>query len=190
MMKGRTMIDLMKGDLVEAAGYISHGLVFGLAVAAAVFLFQKLVKKEISPLRLFLLGCFVTYLCVMVQVAFFSREPGSRPGEIDWRILPDWENNSYVRVFAIENILMFLPFGILAPLLSDWFRKNCLCVLSGAVLSVAVEAAQCVTERGFCQAEDVLMNTIGTAVGYSLWKLGQKLFTIMRTYVWKGEKKQ
>ena len=39
-------------------------------------------------------------------------------------------------------------------------------VLLGFLISVGIETVQLISERGYCQLDDVLMNTLGALVGY------------------------
>ena len=67
----------------------------------------------------------------------------------------------------IENIIMFLPWGFLLPILFRRLRRNgFLCVLSGLAASCALETIQYLTQRGFCQLDDVVMNTLGALTGW------------------------
>ena len=120
----------------------------------------------------FLLG---VYLAVMFVTVFLSREPGSRQG-IDMTLFGTWGETPQAHAFVIENILLFVPFGILYPLaVSTTDRKPDLrkkigwekfTVLLGFLISVGIETVQLITERGYCQLDDVVMNTLGALVGY------------------------
>ena len=39
-------------------------------------------------------------------------------------------------------------------------------MLWGFLISVGIETVQLITERGYCQLDDVVMNTLGALVGY------------------------
>ena len=65
----------------------------------------------------------------------------------------------------VLNILMFIPLGFL---LGDKGRKA---VLFGFLLSAFIECAQYLFLLGYCEADDVLNNTIGTVVGIGVWKM-------------------
>ncbi len=165
------MFELISTDMMEVFGRIPGGLVPGLAAVILVLLMEKIFRREFHILAACLTGCFVVYLYVIVQTAFFSREPGSRVGGIDLRILPGWRNNIFVCVYAVENIFMFFPFGMILPALWKPCRRLSVCILLAALFSAGIEAAQYVTGRGYCQAEDVLMNALGAAAGYGIFLL-------------------
>lgn len=60
------------------------------------------------------------------------------------------------------NIAFFIPVGVLAYVL---WRKVSVAVLVGAVFSLAMEVAQYVFALGLSDVDDLLMNTVGAALG-------------------------
>ena len=62
------------------------------------------------------------------------------------------------------NVLLFVPLGLMLPLLWKRFRDGRLAVLYGFTLSLAVEAAQLFS--GNTDIDDLLTNTLGTFLGY------------------------
>jgi glycopeptide antibiotics resistance protein len=68
----------------------------------------------------------------------------------------------------ILNILMFVPFGFLLPVLSKRFRKAWKTYLVGFMLTVGIECIQYFTGRGIFEIDDIIGNTIGTMIGYGL----------------------
>lgn len=67
--------------------------------------------------------------------------------------------------FAIENIIMLISFGILMSMVFKRMKKMRYCVLAGFLFSCIIEISQLITQRGFCQLDDVVTNTVGTLVG-------------------------
>ena len=65
---------------------------------------------------------------------------------------------------TVLNVLLFLPLGLMLPLLWKRFRDGRLAVLYGFTLSLAVEAAQLFS--GTTDIDDLLTNTLGTFLGY------------------------
>ena len=60
---------------------------------------------------------------------------------------------------------MFIPFGILAPVLFKRMKKMYWCVLAGFLVSCTIEISQLLTQRGYMQIDDVLTNTAGAMAG-------------------------
>lgn len=61
----------------------------------------------------------------------------------------------------INNILFFIPFGLLLPL-KKW-RKV---LLIAMCFSVAIETCQYVFALGLCELDDVISNSFGAMIGY------------------------
>ena len=116
---------------------------------------------------------FVTYLWMLVMIVFFSREPGSRIGT-DFRFMGTWGTTMQDHTWVIENIFLFLPFGFLFPV---WLpeKKTAWTIPVGFLCSVAIEYCQLRTGRGFCQLDDVIMNTLGAVIGFLCWKIAHSL---------------
>lgn len=107
---------------------------------------------------------FVIYLWMLVMIVFFCREPGSRMGT-DFRFMGTWGTTMQDHAWVIENIFLFLPFGFLFPV---WLpkKKTAWTIPVGFLCSVAIEYCQLRTGRGFCQLDDVIMNTLGAGIGF------------------------
>lgn len=73
--------------------------------------------------------------------------------------------------YFIENIIMFIPFGFLAPMVFERMRKVRFCVFIGFLCSCGIELSQLITQRGYCQLDDVVTNTVGMLVGWGIWKM-------------------
>ena len=68
------------------------------------------------------------------------------------------------------NIIMFLPLGFLLPELWRRFRRFTPCVGMVALIMTCVELVQLFTLRGFCEVDDVMLNALGGAIGWGLWR--------------------
>ena len=75
----------------------------------------------------------------------------------------------------ILNIIMFMPFGFLLPLIWKNFRNANKVVLMGFLMSLAIEICQLFNIRT-TDIDDLLMNTLGTLVGYCCWKVFSLIF--------------
>ena len=95
-----------------------------------------------------------------MKTAFFSQEPGSRK-QIDLDLFGTWGQTAMAHAYFIVDIIMFIPFGLLAPMVFKRMRNVRFCVLIGFLCSCGIEISQLVTQRGFCQLDDVVTNTMG-----------------------------
>lgn len=115
---------------------------------------------------------FLAYILVIFRVVFLCREPGSRK-DISMVLLETWGHTFRMHAMFVENIIMFIPFGVLLPILFTKFRNGWLCVLTGFVCSCSIEIVQHITQTGYLQLDDVVTNTTGTLLGWLAWKAGK-----------------
>lgn len=176
----------MLQDMKEPVSYLPRAVLIGLAAAAAGFFLLfiiKWTKKEPRigsnktageiALHICVLFLFAVYLTVLLQEAFFSRPPGSRTS-VDLKLFGTWGHSPQGNAYVIENVIMFIPWGLLLPALIRPFGRGAgawLCILSGLLASVSLETVQYLTQRGHCQLDDVVMNTLGTLAGWVIFKL-------------------
>ena len=62
---------------------------------------------------------------------------------------------------VIANVLLFIPFGILAGKLWGWKA-----IPLAVFLSFCIEAVQLTLHLGFFEIDDVIHNTVGAAIGF------------------------
>ena len=150
--------------VIFAAGVLAAGFFLGIRrVTGWRIRFQISVNGLCRVLLL-------VYLLVLLQTALFSREPGSRYS-LDLTLFETWGRSAVSRAYFIENILMYLPFGILAPACFRKLERPWVCVLTAFASSVLLEWIQLLTHRGYCQLDDVVTNAAGALVGWCLWRL-------------------
>ena len=77
---------------------------------------------------------------------------------------------------VLGNILLFVPMGVLLPIVFQKCDKWCKTVLIGAVVSTAIECVQYFFARS-ADIDDVILNTLGTAVGFLIYKAFMRLKT-------------
>ena len=70
----------------------------------------------------------------------------------------------------VENIIMFIPFGVLLPILFRKYKNGWLCMLTGFICSCSSEIVQHITQTGYLQLDDVVTNTMGTLLGWFIWR--------------------
>ena len=74
----------------------------------------------------------------------------------------------------VLNIIMFMPLGFLLPLIWKNFRNAWKVIFMGFGLSLGIEFLQLFSLRA-TDIDDLIMNTIGTVLGYLIWALFHKL---------------
>lgn len=69
------------------------------------------------------------------------------------------------------NIIGFIPFGFILPILHSSLKHGWLVIWFGFMLSVVVECMQLLLRVGSCDVDDVILNTAGAAVGYLIFTI-------------------
>ena len=149
---------------------------------------KKQTEKRIRVLGTIL---FLAYLALLVYLLFFAERYG-RGADAEYRVnrVPlleirrflenrDTLGNWAVFLNVYGNVLLFVPFGAILPVLHRVFRHFQVSLAYGMILSVTVELIQFATRRGSCDVDDVLLNTLGCAIGYLLFALLRKC-TVLR----------
>lgn len=162
------MLNYIIEDIVEVLQYLPYGLVAA-AIAASLDLLRnryrgKRGKGRLSPALGAALAC---YWVVLAYTVYFCRPPGSRSG-VDLTLFGTL-GGPKSNAFVVENVLLFIPFGIMVPMRYRWLHRFSDCVLLGMGFSIFIETIQYYTGRGFTQLDDVVMNTLGTICGYLIY---------------------
>ena len=164
-------------DIKDVMKYIPMSIITGAVCTLAIMILYRLYtgiwRWKKSVFYLF----FITYLMAVIQIAYLSRLPGSRTG-IELGLGNNWGSTVQAHSYVIENVLMFIPFGILFPLLGRIQKR--FCIPMAMLTSIVIEGMQYFSQRGFCQLDDVVANTLGAIVGYIIIILLQRLQKIIK----------
>lgn len=124
--------------------------------------------------RAICLAVFIIYILVVLKLTIF-RAGHYRERQLNLALFVDLFDVyrhvglvPFLRLF-LGNIGWFVPFGFLLPLLS---KKNNLVrtVAAGFVFSLFIETAQFIFYKGVAELDDLILNTLGAAIGYWLCK--------------------
>lgn len=74
----------------------------------------------------------------------------------------------------VGNVVMFVPLGWLLPAVWEKLRVFFKTFLLSALIICLVEAIQYATALGSCDIDDLILNLVGAALGYGLWRLTRK----------------
>lgn len=168
-------------------GYFLQALPF--ALAAGVWYALRLHKKEpaLPGGRVLLRSLFPCYFAGLLVFTIFLYPVSDlyyllfygRPsqGGLPWFVMDYDFSFDFFRNFTTENrdnILLFLPFGLLYPLYrpqANWGRT----VLAGLCATIAIELIQPIVGRSF-DVDDILMNLFGTVISATLFFLLWAIF--------------
>lgn len=116
----------------------------------------------------------ICYVCCVLYITLLSRTP-SLNRRFDTVLFAAWRKllagDRQTGREALENIVLFIPFGYLAASLlfargRTRTRTAVLTPLLGLALSAVIEAMQYYSGRGRADVDDLLHNTLGAALGY------------------------
>ena len=161
-------------DFRQPISYLIPAIIITM-VGVCIYKIYKKEKARILPSCIL----FIIYIEILMQTAFFSREPGSRK-QIDLDLFGTWGQTAMAHAYFVENIIMFIPFGILAPMVFKRMRNMRFCVLIGFLCSCGIEISQLITQRGYCQIDDVVTNTVGMLVGWGIWRGVSKIHLMVK----------
>ena len=77
-------------------------------------------------------------------------------------------------VNLVGNVVMFVPLGFLLPKVSARQRKFWRAMVTTALIILLVEMIQLFSLRGICDVDDLILNVLGAAIGYGIYKIFAK----------------
>ena len=122
--------------------------------------------------RVLLTLTLIGYLAVVCYVTLVrASHMGTRYA--NWHLFRAWREawHSFSErqwMNVLLNIAMFMPLGVLLPLLGKPFRKWYWMLPAGFGTSLAVELVQYLSCRGICDVDDLFCNTLGAMLGFWL----------------------
>ena len=171
-----------------------------LAICLSVLVPNMHSKIPLKAREKWILLLFVTYLIGNLYCTVLSREPGfeskvdlrpfkayselSVPVEEDPREPPNlfaaFLRGTNPLDVLILNILLYYPLGYLLPILFPKLKPKHV-ILIGCLCSIATEATQYLLKMGWCETDDVIHNTLGTAIGVWVWLWQSKRLNAQRS---------
>lgn len=120
----------------------------------------------------------VLYLALVGYVTVFSREALSgmeiRLGFEALREAVSTGSMGTMRHF-LENMVLFMPLGLLLPLLKPRQERLFVLTLAAALfLTAAIESVQLMMNLGQIDVEDLAANGMGALIGFGLYRLAEK----------------
>ncbi len=154
-----------------AREYFLLGL-FSVSIGISIFLtiyfliYKKIMKgtKKLKASKILLWSIFLIYTVIVLGATFIHRTPVMHEN-INLHIF-----SSYIKVWnrfsllelrnIIFNILMFLPFGFVLPLLFKKCEKFYITYFLGLCMTISIEVLQLISKRGIFEIDDIINNTL------------------------------
>ena len=144
----------------------------------------KILKKETKRI-IQTLGkvLFVVYVLALIYFLFFSEEYGRvamEERQYRYNLVPFveirrfWVYREQLGFWAVftnlfGNVIGFIPYGFILPVIAHKCRNGLFIVASGFSLSLLVETVQLIAKVGCFDVDDLILNTLGAAIGYMLF---------------------
>mgnify|MGYP002562895709 CR=1 FL=1 len=146
---------------------IPIGIGFGMLTVIVMQVYEKISGKNIKRKTRYIF--ILIYLAMALYMTLFSRKIGSI-SKIDLIPFNTAGGVRYIILYAIANALAFIPLGTLLPFVWNRAKNVKVCVLMGFFMSLFIETMQLILCCGVVQTEDLIMNTLGTYIGYILYR--------------------
>lgn len=142
-------------------------------------------RKLLRTTAWVLFGVYLIMLCYFLFFAESMGRPYTERG-YHYNLIPLKEVMRFINYRSVlgpkavmlnllGNIVAFIPYGLFIPLLQHKQRHVWRIVLLSFDFSLLVELLQLVSKRGSFDVDDLILNTIGGAVGYFCFILADKV---------------
>lgn len=176
------MLKIIVSDISNYMGiYFGRSLLLGGIGAIVLLIIFLLVKKfqlyngSYTRIAEKTIAMFlgIVYGYMVVGITFLCREPIFEK-TISFVPFSAPLGNPRLWAYFFENIMMFVPYGIIIPILSSYMERWYSCLVLGICSSILIECSQYVTSRGKAQIDDVLLNSAGMLIGWIIFRLISK----------------
>lgn len=129
------------------------------------------------------IAVMLIYLAIVVYLTLISRLGNDYSWTNITRFVPfvDLQQAVTTRsiapiVHAIKNLLLFVPFGFMLPLIDrEKMNRVGYAAFFGMSVSTFIETFQHLYSLGMFDVDDIIANTLGAVVGYLVCRVGMKL---------------
>lgn len=123
-----------------------------------------------------MLTLLAVYLLILLRITVFRSRAYPIDFSVNLSLFTDLvatyhENGIWMVLYlVVGNIVWFVPFGFLVPLI--WQKlKSYVVIPLGFCLSLIIEVSQIVSGKGMFEIDDLVLNTAGCAVGCFIYKI-------------------
>lgn len=118
---------------------------------------------------------FIGYLAVILFITLFIRagQHNESVRTVLFEDITNWLRTHDIKYLrhTLQNAALFLPLGILFPMVSGKFAAAVPVMLCGASVSTFIETTQLILAAGQCDINDIAANTIGALAGYFCFRM-------------------
>lgn len=178
-----------------ASAMIKTGVAGSLICAAIYAVFAILTRKKLAaPMKTHILRyVFLTYcICVLLitlreQDTAYSRYASANFFPLYSVISALMSGFKTAKYLIILNIIMFMPLGILLPCVFKRVNSLHIAALISLLATLTIECIQIFLPGRAFDIDDIILNTLGGAIGYSvyamcIWVGGRKQRAVTRVF--------
>ncbi|GGE45284.1 hypothetical protein GCM10011391_25140 [Pullulanibacillus camelliae] len=140
-----------------------------------------LVRRRVKR---FCAGIFFTYLLILVYLTLFTYNYyvyGKSFNLVFFdsiKLMLDSGNIWLIMKNILGNVVLFFPFGFLAPTLFYFLRSFSNCFFISLFTSALIEICQYEFAERIFDVDDIVLNTAGAILGWIVFKLVYKLYAL------------
>ncbi len=134
------------------------------------------MKTINSKSRTWLIILLTAYLLILFRITVFRTRTYPTDFSVNLSLFTDLfatyhENGLWMVLYlVIGNIVWFVPFGLLLPAIWQKLKSYHIIPL-GLLLSLVIETGQLALSKGMFEIDDLVLNTLGTALGCLIYKI-------------------
>lgn len=130
-------------------------------------------RREVSAALLGIVVALILWITILGRETQVGGVLFYKPFHSISHLLRDIQRGG-IRGNFIGNILLFMPVGLLVPLMTGWKRRT---IAVGTGLSLLIEIVQLASHKGVFDPDDIILNTLGCIIGFGIYRAAVKLFT-------------
>lgn len=181
----------MKGNFTPVTNTVEISFLAGELIFTAIWLTVRIIvwinHKKIDIKREAMLLLMYVNLAVIIRFVFYPMALVNgrvqplvfdtnaifplKVNFIPYIRLSDYAYKKDLLVNLIGNIAMFIPTGIILPVLYRRLNNFFKAVAVGALISLCIEILQLPFSARFSDIDDLILNTVGVAIGYGVYAL-------------------
>ena len=134
------------------------------------------MKKTNSKKQIWLIILLTAYLLILFRITVFRSNSYPIEMSVNLSLFTDLvatyhENGIWMVLYlVVGNVAWFVPFGFLLPVI--WQKlKSYYTIPLGFLLSLVIETSQFILKKGMFEIDDLVLNTLGTAIGCLIYKI-------------------
>lgn len=132
---------------------------------------------------------FCAYVVGLIYFLFFAEiyGRGAADAVYDYNIYPFREIRRYLTYWELlgmhtvllnlaGNVIGFMPFGALLPLMARGVRRGWKVTLLSFEISALIEISQLIFQVGCFDVDDMILNTLGGFLGYAVFWVSHRIY--------------